>query len=464
MITLFPDQIEVVNKLRSSMRYSKSVLMQASTGSGKTIMSSYLVSSSQSKGNRTWFVVPRKELLRQTATTFEDFDIPYGHIASGMDYNPFSRNFICSAQTLVKRLQYVQPPHLVIWDEAHYGGDGNDVIINWLKSHGCWIVGLSATPWKLSGMGLKCWFDRMVAGPTTRWLIDNKRLSDYRLYAPNRPDLSSIKTTAGDYAKGDLASFMESQDALIGDAVKHYKQHAMGKLGITYTVSRKHSEMMAQRYRDAGVPAAHMDGETPDNERKRIIRAFANRELLQLTNVQLLTFGFDLSAQVGTDVTVETMHDLAPTKSLALELQKWGRVLRNKPEPALIFDHASNVHTHGFPCDDREWTLEDRERKARGESEKTIAIRTCPQCFYTHKPAPCCPRCEFEYPIKYRDIEEVEGDLKQLNAEDVIRENAAKRQEVGRARTLDDLRRIQRERGYKTSWVFQIARVKGITK
>jgi len=78
------------------------------------------------------------------------------------------------------------------------------------------------------------------------------------------------------------------------------------------------------------------------------------------------------------------------------------------------------------------------------------------------KPAPYCPRCEFEYPIKYREIDEVEGDLKQLNAEDVIRENAAKRQEVGRARTLDDLRRIANERGYKSAWVRKMASVKGI--
>lgn len=414
MISLYPDQMQLVEDLRGAMRYSKYNLLQASTGSGKTIMSSYLVHASQAKGNRTWFVVPRKELLRQTAVTFNKFDIEHSYIASGLDYNPYSRNYICSTLSLTKRLSGLKAPHLAFLDEIHFGGDANDAVVQWLKDSGSWIVGLSATPWRLSGEGLGKWFNRMVEGPSVRWLIDNKRLSDYEMYAPNTPDLSGIGTVAGDYAKGQLSSFMEQQDALVGDAVKHYKDHAMGRLGITYCVSRKHSETMALRYREAGVPAAHIDGETPDAERKKIIAAFARRELLQLTNVQLLTFGFDLAAQVGRDVTVETLHDLAPTKSLALQTQKWGRALRYKETPAMIFDHAGNYTRHGFPCDDRVWSLKDREKAQRGSSEKTIPTRTCQQCYFVHKPAPSCPHCGNVYPVNYREIDEVDGELSMI--------------------------------------------------
>lgn len=447
MITLFPDQIDLIERTRQSMRSHKHVLMQAATGFGKTVAASYLVSSSQQKGKRSWFVVPRKELLVQTKVTFNNFEIPHSFVAAGWDFNPYSRTHICSVNTLINRLDKLAAPDFVIVDECHYGGAGLDKIIKWLRAKNCWVIGLSGTPWKLSGQGLGCWYDDMVCGPSIRWLIDNDRLSEYRIFAPNRPDLSGIKTVAGDYAKGELADRMEHDAVLIGDAVKYYKEHAMGKLGITYCVSRKHSRMTADKYNEAGIPAAHIDGETPSADRRLLIEALADGRLLQLCNAQLLTFGFDLAAQVGRDVSVEAMTDLAPTKSLALQRQKWGRVLRYKKEPAMIFDHASNVYMHGMPCDDIKWTLEDRKTKRGGEaSEKTIATRSCPECFFVFKPAPSCPACGHEMPIQYREVEEIAGELAEIR-EAQLRADRKKEQAI--AKTLDDLIDLGRQRGYK---------------
>lgn len=417
MITLLPDQEELMQSVRRSMMRHKSILLQAATGSGKTVMASWLVASAQAKGNSCWFTVPRKELIVQTGKTFDGFGVPHSHIAAGYVTNPYSKSHICSIGTLVRRLDKFKPPRLAIIDEAHYAGAAVESIIEWLKDNGSWVIGLSATPWKLSGVGLGRWYEDMICGPSIRWLIDNKRLSDYRLFAPNRPDLSGIKTVAGDYAKGQLADRMEHDTVLIGDAVKYYKEHAMGSLGVTYCASRKHSKMTAEKYNESGVPAAYIDGETPDIERRRLIRAFANREILQLCNAQLLTFGFDLAAQVGRDITVETMTDLSPTKSLSLQMQKWGRVLRYKDKPAMILDHASNIHTHGLPCSDRTWCLSDRHTpgSAQDSGERTIAVRTCTKCFHSHKPAPKCPECGHEYPIRHREIEEIDGELDEIS-------------------------------------------------
>ena len=470
MITPYPHQETIITEVGNRMRQGfKNVLLQSATGSGKSIMASAFAARAMAKGNRVWFTVPRKDLLRQMAETFSEFSIGHSYIAAGNPFNPMADAHICSIGSMKSRLAKAIPPQLAIIDEVHHGGATLDYIIKWLKSHGTYIIMLSATPIRTDGRGLGCWADTMVEGPSIRWLIDNGWLSDYRPFAPDRLDLSGIKVNNGEYHKGQLSDKMEHDRVLIGNAVNHYKQKAMGKLGITFAVSCKHSEMIAQAYRDAGVPAMHIDGETPEHERRQIARAFANRELLQLVNAELLCFGFDLSSASGVKgVTIEALSDCQPTKSLAKQCQKWGRVLRKKDYPALIFDHANNMDEkgggHGLPCDDREWSLEDRAGKAKGSGERAIPTVTCINCFFCHKPAPVCPECGHVHEIKSREIEEVEGELAEIDMEALRQEKKQQRMEVGMARTYEDLRRIAKERGYAPSWVFVQAKAKGIKK
>ncbi len=258
---------------------------------------------------------------------------------------------------------------------------------------------------------------------------------------------------------------MEGDRILIGNAIKHYKTHALGKLGVTFGVSRKHSEMLAQEYRDNGIPAIHMDGETPDDERRRIAIGFAKRELLQITNCDLLGFGWDLARASGIKgVNIQCLTDCKPTKSLAAQLQKNGRNMRYDVEPHLFFDHANNFQEHGLPDTDYKWTLEDRERKGRGDSEKTVAVRQClpdddrPGCYFCHPPAAVCPNCNVPYKIHAREIEEVDGELEEIK----IIEKKNKRTEVGRAKSLAELQAIGRSRGYKPFWAIKQAQMKGL--
>lgn len=464
-ISLLPDQIALIEQAKDKVRGGcKSLLIQGATGSGKTVIASSIIEGAYRKDKICFFIVPRRDLLRQTSNTLREFGIPHSFIAAGMRCNTREKIFVCSTLTVKNKLAIV--PDLAVIDEGHVGGAGMDKIIARYKAAGTVIIMLSATPWKLSGRGLGCWVDDMVCGPSIRWLIESRRLSEYRGFAPSAPDLSGIRTTAGDYNNKQLSERMEDNRVLIGSSVKHYQDHAMGKLNIAYCVSRKHSEIVAQSFRDAGISAQHMDGETPDDERVRIVKAFARREIMVLTNCDLLTFGFDLSSASGMNVTVESMSDLRPTKSLALQCQKWGRVLRYKPYPALIFDHANNFMEHGLPDSDREWTLSDREVSARNGSEKTIPVRQCPQCHYCHKPDILCPNCGHVYTVDSRMIKEKAGTLeevKELSLQAKILQKE-KRMENGRAESMEDLWRIAKERKYKAGWVYKQAQLKGITR
>lgn len=459
-ITLRPDQMKRVEELRAGMTRHKWQLLQFPTGGGKTFTSGYMIDAARKKGTSCYFLVPRRELLKQTAESYASVGIPFGYIAAGHRPSPFEKVQLCTVGSLARRLDKVKPPKLLFVDETHFGSNQLDQIIQWAKGAGSYGIGLSATPDRTDGKGLGMWYDNMVLGPTPREMIDAGNLSEYRMFAPDTPDLSGIRTVAGDYAKGELADKMEQDRVLVGNSVKHYKQLAMGKLNVVFCASVKHSKIVAQSFRDEGIPAAHISGDMKDDERARIIRAFARREILVLTSCQMLTFGFDLSSAAQMDVTVEAISDLQPTKSLSLQLQKYGRALRRKPYPAIIMDHAGNSARHGLPDDDREWTLSDREKRGGGSSEKTEPTRQCPECYMVHRPTPECPGCGFVYPIMSRTVDEVEGELTEVTGP-VMKP----KQEIGmiaRTEGLKGLIEYGKAKGYAPGWARKQAQIRGI--
>lgn len=458
---LFPDQERLANAVNAEFKKGyNAVLMQAATGSGKSVIASYIIKRSMGLGNVVWFVVPRRELIRQMSETFSEIGIPHSFIADKLPYDPMAKVYIVSMQSIMNKLdRIINIPDRVIIDEVHFGGAGLAKIIAWAKLYGAKILGLSATPNRADGRALGEWFDSMVCGESIKWLQENKRLALYRPFAPDHLDLSMIGTNDNDYNQKQLRSKMESDTYLIGNAVSHYKKHAMDMLGITFAVGVRHSQILAQAYRDAGVVAMHMDGETPEIERKRIARAFALGEIKMLCNAELLTFGYDLASASGIKgVTIKCMMDCQPTKSLPKQMQKWGRNLRYDGTHHLFFDHGNNFYEHGMPNDDREWKLEGREKLKRKKVDKNIVkAMSCTQCHYCHPPAPKCPNCGYEYPITERKISELDAELQEI--EEIKRKKDA-RKEVGMAKSLNDLMVIAKARGYNKGWAFRMAKAK----
>lgn len=457
MISLYDDQRELVERVRAAMRTHKSVLLQSPTGSGKSRMGASIAQSALMRGKSVGFNVPMKELRKQISNDFTEHGLDHSFVASGFKYNPFAQCFVTTTGTLSRRLETAPKLDLLLLDETHNGGDGLNRVIEHYKAQGAYIIGLSATPERLDGKGLDLWYDEMIMGQSIKYLIEQGRLSDYDLYAPSKPDLSALRMSGTDYRKEDVAGFMESNSVLIGDAVKHYKQLAMGRRNVTYCASIKHSKMTCQMFNDAGIPSAHIDGEMNDEERTKIIKAFARREILNITNADLLLYGFDLAAASGDrKAVIETISDLKPTMSKAMQFQKNGRALRAKPDGsrAVIMDHASNAFNpdgsvkHGLPCAEQQWQWRGREKKRGGEAEKTIPVRQCPTCFMCHRPTPQCPACGHVYEINSRVLEQVDGELLHIDKDALRDVKKAERQLQGRAESLADLVALGKRKGY----------------
>lgn len=449
MIQLRPYQQDVLAQSRQAYaERHRAVLLCMPTGAGKTVTASTVVHGAAKKGNVTWWLTHRRELANQASQTFYSLDIPHGTVQAGHITNPHAIVQVASIQTIVRRLDQLPEPALIVFDETHHIGAASwDAVFH--RFPRARVLGLTATPWRLDGQGLGRWYSRMVMGPTTAELIAEGSLSPYRLFAPATPDLSGVVTTAGDYQAGALAKAMD-RPQIVGDAITHYSNLCAGKRAVVFAAGVENSRNIAAQFNAAGIPAEHVDGTMPSEQRDAAVDRFRRGETLILSNADLFGEGFDVPA-------IEAAILLRPTKSLSLHLQQVGRALRPAPgkSEAIILDHAGNSLMHGLPDDLREWSLDDREKKKRGPVAE-VAIKQCKECFFVYRPAPACPQCGHVAEVKAREIEQVEGTLTEVKRVEAVQ----KRREVGRAQTLEDLIQIARERGYKPGWAHQMMRAR----
>lgn len=446
MIQLRPYQQAAIDEARGAYKAGhRAVLFQLPTGGGKTVTASTVVHGAAQRGNGTWWLTHRRELAEQASQTFHGLGIPHGTIQAGYISDRHALVQVASIQTIARRLGQLREPDLIVFDEAHHiGAKTWEMLFHaYPKAR---ILGLTATPWRLDGQGLGRWFSHMVSGPTVAELIDAGSLSPYRLFAPAIPDLSDVQTAAGDYQRGALAKAMDKPQ-IVGDAIGHYRRLCAGQRAVVFAAGVENSRHIVAQFAGAGIPAEHVDGSMTNEARDGAVERFRRGETLILSNSDLFGEGFDVP-------TIEAAILLRPTKSLGLYLQQVGRALRpaeGKAE-AIILDHAGNSLRHGLPDDEREWSLDDREKRRRSEGSD-VPVRQCTECFFVYRPAPSCPQCGHVPAVKARELEVVEGSLEEVSRA----EQAAKRQrwlEERECKSLDDWQALAARRGYKSGWAY----------
>lgn len=422
------------------------ILLVLPTGGGKTVIASSLLSSTTALGYRSQFIVHRRELIKQTSVTFNTNGLHHGFIASGMPMTFDANVTLAGIQTLVNRLDLVLPPYLTVVDEAHHATAASwGEVLSYYGDN--YVIGLTATPERLDGCGLGEHFDVMVIGPSVADLIEWGYLSPYQYYAPNKPDMKGVATTAGDYSRSAAAEIMD-KPVLIGDTVEHYLRTAKGAQGIVFAVNREHSRHIADAFRAEGVRAAHVDGSMTDKEREWHDAAFRARDIDVLTNVDLFGEGYDVPGLVYCGLA-------RPTKSIGLHKQQVGRPLRIFPgkSEAIICDHAGNVYQHGLPDDDIEWSLQGKKgrKSASGTVNDATPIKTCKTCYRIQKSTEkVCIGCGTEFPANQREVETKDGELAKLEAAEVKRRERVKRKAEERmCKSYETLKILAETRGYK---------------
>lgn len=437
---LRPYQSDIIEKVRSLMKQGvRSMVVVSPTGSGKTLLTAYMLKTAAAKNVHSLFTVHRRELLKQSVLAFSRIGMNVGVVAAGFmeDRRPLVQ--IASIQTASRRWHKMKPPRLIVVDECVHvaAASWSKFLANYPDA---FLVGLTATPHRTDGAGLGKWFQKMVMGPSVKWLIENKFLSPYKIYVPSQPNLEGVHKRMGDYVQSELSPLVD-KPSITGDAIVQYRKHANGKRAIVFCVGIQHSMHVASQFMAAGIPAQHVDGDTEPSERDSAIKKFERGEILILTNSDLFGEGLDIPA-------IEAVILLRPTASLSLYLQQIGRALRPHPGKthAVILDHAANCLKHGLPDDEREWNLEG-EAKKKAKEEGSVSVRICPACFaaqFIGKPV--CGYCQHVFDLKPRKVEQVEGELVEADVEAIRR---MRNREQGSAQTYQELVALARKRGYK---------------
>lgn len=287
---LRPYQTEALQALRAKLRSHRRLLLVSPTGSGKTTIAAEMIHGAMSRQRRVLFLAHRKELIDQCSTRLDQFSIPHGIIMAGhKQYNPTLPVQIASVQTLARRTK--PPAQLIIVDEAHHARAGTYEKI--LQAYpGVPVVGLSATPWRTDGRGLGELFEDSVIGATIAQLTNEGHLVPATGFAYDSPELSQVHRRGGDYEAEGLELVMGG-NAIAGNVVQSYLDHAHGKRAVLFATTVKHSRQMVERFLAAGVPAEHLDGETPKADREGILDRLRCGDTLLVSNVGVLTEGWD---------------------------------------------------------------------------------------------------------------------------------------------------------------------------
>lgn len=441
MLTLRPYQEDLISEARALVQGgARSMLIQSPTGSGKTVLVAKMLHHAASKGYPAWFVVHRRELVRQSVLTLcESAGMDVGVVAAGFPGDRHQLVQVCSIGSLRTRVDRLAAPKMIIWDECHHLRAAS-----WTELHSQFAsalhIGLTATPHRLDGRGLRPYFEHMLVGPSPAELIDTGYLCPYVLYAPPPPKLDTVHKVAGDYNRKELSAAMEGS-SVTGDVIAHYQKRCAGMRMVLFAWSVESSMMLAERFRSAGIGAAHVDGDTDARQRDDAIDSFKRGDIKVLCNVDLFGEGFDVPA-------IEAVALLRPTQSLTLYLQQVGRALRILPgkSKAVILDHAGNSSRFGFPDDPREWSLDGIDKKKRDDD--AVPLRICPKCFAAMRVhLRACSECGHAFEIKAREIEQIDGELEEIDTKQLEREQRLREQ--SQARTLEDLIKIGEMRGYK---------------
>ena len=320
-ITWRPYQLDCDKAIQKNLKKgTKRQLIVEGTGLGKRLQSVW----SSRHYNRILFIAHTEELIQQAYEDFELFFPMQCGIIKGPRFDIDKRIIIASAQTLWRRLDKMPKDMFdyVIADEVHHYLSKTFLLpLNHFEPE--LFTGWTATPTRLDGLNFSNIVDGIIHDYPLEDGIKDHWLSEIdAIRVKTNIDLKGVKKQAGDFNNKELSNRVDcrGRNQLI---VNRYKEHGRGLQGVCFCVNIEHAENMKYIFNENGISAETIHSKISKEERTRINREFKNGDIQILTNVNVLTEGWDYA-----DIGVLMMA--RPTMSLSLYMQMIGRASRLK--------------------------------------------------------------------------------------------------------------------------------------
>ena len=381
-----------------------SPLIVLPTGTGKSLVIADFIKGAIEAFPKTriMMLTHSRELIGQNYAELKELwpDAPVGIYSAGLNRRDIhSQVLYAGIQSVFRRVDDFPVPDLLIVDEAHtmprdsstmYG----KVIENFRRRNPAFkLIGLTATPYRLDSGYLHTGPDALFDGIAYEYgvaeAIEEGFLSHVTSKATDyKQDTSGVGKRGGDFIPGQLEAAVNKDDLNDAACAEILEKASDRGSWLIFCAGISHAKNIAEKLNTADIVTEVVTGDTNTNERDRILTDFKAGKIQAITNVGVLTTGFNAP---GIDLIVL----LRATQSCGLYLQQVGRATRlaEGKQDALVLDFAGNVSRHG-PID---MPRVDDNDPTDGTGE--APVKECPECFeIVFAGLRICSACGYEFP------------------------------------------------------------------
>lgn len=408
MIKLRPYQRDALNNLYQwYATHTGCPCIVAPTGAGKTVLiAQFCKENLETHPNMKILVITHvKELIEQDFNKLLEIwpEAPCGIYSAMIKRRETDKSItFCGVQSIKNHLSEFGKIDVIIVDEAHLinhneTGSYRKIIANLtLVNPKLTVIGLTATPYRL-GHGMITEKPAIFNEPLINTIgIEDLQKEGHLAYLRSKVtqtefDVSEVKIDKikKDYVEKDLQAKIDTP--LINSQVVSEMLRLMEgrKHILIFCCGVDHARHVADEIKKHDATADYLIGNDDKNGREEKIRKFKTGEIRFLTNVNVLSTGFDFP-------DVDGLVMLRPTMSPGLYIQQAGRGLRPKSfgGDCLVLDFAGNVQMHGpITC------VNPPKPKGKNSGKGVPASKICPKCDeIVAIQTRVCPSCGYEWP------------------------------------------------------------------
>lgn len=352
MFQLRDYQEEAVEKavdfLENSVKYG--ALEVLPTGSGKSLV---IANIAKRLNDHVLVFQPSKEILEQNFNKFLSYGESASIYSASFNSKEISPVTFATIGSVRKKPEIFQHFKYVIVDECHFVNAKQGMYKEFLEKVGNKVLGLTATPYRLStdGFGgsiLKFLtrtrprvFEKLIYYVQNGDLFNQNYLAKLEYFPVEKFQTARLKlnSTGADFTDRSVRQHMKEIDFndLLFRTVRRLLQIRKSVLVFTRFVEEA-DELSRKFFGESEIVEAN----TKKSERDRIIGDFKSGKIRVVCNVGILTTGFDYPE-------LDTVVIARPTRSLSLYYQMIGRSIRIHPEKesSYVVDLCDNFRRFG---------------------------------------------------------------------------------------------------------------------